>query len=164
LRTCVLAPLAALLLTMPCAASMAAEGSVAERASREVVELHDFLADWFNGRLPGTESAFARFDTAIADDFVIIGPDGSMAERAAIVKAVFDDWGRWQNDETAGIEVRNARVHEQGRDLVVVSYEEWQTTATGTVVRLSTVVLRHAEKAPLGLEWVHLHETWMPND
>ena len=139
-----------------------AQDGVKERAVREAVELHDFLEDWFCGRLPKTASGFLRFDKAIAEDFVIIGPDGSLAERAAIVDAVHEDWGRWQEDAAANIEVKNSKVHEVGTSLVVVSYEEWQTTADGTVVRLSSVVFRRSSAAPLGLEWVHLHETWKP--
>ena len=145
-------------------ATVVSADDLSERAELETVELHDFLADWFTGRLPQTQEAFARFDDAIAQDFVIVSPNGSVAERSSIVGAVYDDWGRWKGDDSAAIEVKNARFRHRGKGLSVVTYEEWQTTKNGTVVRLSSVVLRNNKKAPLGVEWVHLHETWMPQD
>lgn len=133
--------------------------SVSDRAVRETVELHDFLADWFSGRVPQSESGFARFETAIADDFSMVGPSGQVTDRMNVLAAVYGDWGRWRDDPKAGIEVKNARLRQQGHDLIVVTYEEWQTTASGPTVRTSTVVFRQHSGAPLGLQWVHLHET-----
>ena len=46
--------------------------------------------------------------------------------------------------------------------LSVLSYQEWQELPDRTVVRISTVLFRESESAPGGVEWVHLHEGWLP--
>ena len=140
------------------------DSDLANRVEREAVELHDFLEDWFCARLPKTEAGFARFDEAIGEDFVIVAPDGSLLGRKAIVAAVYGDHGRWADDETADIDVRNVKLHHTLGEITVATYEEWQTTADGTVTRLSSIVFTEDETAPLGLSWLHLHEVWLEGD
>lgn len=131
------------------------------KAVQETIELHDFLEAWFVGRLPQTQAAFARFDQALAANFVIVGPDGTLADREQVVQAVYADWGRWHDDEAARIVIKNPVTRHQHGDHTTVTYEEWQTTKDGTVARLSTVDLHTNPNAPLGLQWTHLHETWI---
>ena len=50
-------------------------------------------------------------------------------------------------------------------------YEEWQYSKYSTTARISTAILKEThQKADdddsdnNGLEWVHVHETWMPEE
>ncbi len=155
------------LLVLAFAAALAAPSptlpaeDLAQRVEREAIELHDFLEDWFSGRLPETDAAFKRFADAIGESFVIVSPDGSLLHRQQIVEAVRRDHGRWKNDSKARIEVRNAKLHHHEDGIAVATYEEWQTTSNGTVTRLSSVVFSEDPEAPAGLVWVHLSEVWM---
>jgi hypothetical protein len=45
--------------------------------------------------------------------------------------------------------------------MLLATYEEWQVIEGETRGRLSTALFRNREGTPNGIEWVHLHETWM---
>ncbi|MEM1313872.1 MAG: hypothetical protein AAGI51_04910, partial [Pseudomonadota bacterium] len=47
-------------------------------------------------------------------------------------------------------------------DVAVVTYEEWHRLEGETSARLSTVLHRDAPSAPGGVQWLHVHETWLP--
>ena len=72
-------------------------------------------------------------------------------------------YGIWSQREPAGriwIENISARPIAGGQALVV--YEEWQDSGDGPRGRLSTALLKTQENSPNGLEWLHVHETWLP--
>jgi hypothetical protein len=48
-------------------------------------------------------------------------------------------------------------------DILLVTYEEWQQSGDQTTARLSTALFRDKPDAPNGLEWLHVHETWLPD-
>ena len=132
----------------------------AEMASREIVELHDFLLVWFRGDTEHSQEAFLRFEDALAPNFSMIGPDGTAFTREQVTTGVYADWGRWQDDPAPSIRIENTEILERDGDDILVRYEEHQSTAAGTTVRTSTVLLRAAAHAPLGYEWVDLREAW----
>ena len=161
-------PFAMLLWTahlLPAGARAAQEDTMETRCRREIVELHQFFEDWFNAALAPTDESFGRFASVIADDFVMVTPGGSLVERAPLVAGLRASHGRWRGQEPVGrIWIENVRVHRilEGGDLAIATYEEWQEIAGEEIRgRLSTVVLRVKEWAPNGLEWLHVHETWL---
>ncbi|MEM6792441.1 MAG: DUF4440 domain-containing protein [Acidobacteriota bacterium] len=147
------------------APSEASEPSFEKRCAQEVEDLHRFFHDWFVGVLPDTEEAFERFATVMSEGFVIVSPSGNVTERADLLGRLRQAHGSAAASEGGGIKIwiRNLKVRRTLDDLAVVTYEEWQQRgeeqATG---RVSTALLRNAEGKPAGVEWLHLHETWLP--
>ena len=128
---------------------------------REVVELHVFLEQWFTGRLPDTDEAFARFESALAPRFTLVDPAGELLDRATVVGAVRGGHGRSAGEEFT-IRIEKATVRHRSTAACLVTYEEWHDTATTSRGRLSSVLFVHRSGAPNDLEWLHLHETWLP--
>ena len=126
--------------------------------AREVQELHDFFQEWLEGSLPATDAVFARFTEATAAGFTLIGPDGSVAgrdETGAWIRAAHGTrrgFKLWTDEHT---------LRAAGEDWGLCTYREWQTRDGVTTVRISTALLVADGKAPAGLSWMHVHETWM---
>jgi hypothetical protein len=135
--------------------------SLEERCEAEVVDLHRFIEQWSNAELPETDEAFARFDDVIAPSFVIIDADGVLIERQPIVDAVRGAYGRWR-DAAGRIRIENFRLHQHGDGLAMATYEEWHDLGRVRVGRLSSILFGANPAAPNGLEWLHLHEVWVP--
>ncbi len=142
-------------------AAGAEEVTMEDRCRREVVELHRFFQDWFNAELPDDAAGFARFEGVLADDFEIISPTGYLVERAAVLAAVRAGHGR-SGEESFMIEVREVRGRTVGEGMVLVTYEEHQTTGGEHVGWLSSALFRPREGLPNGVEWVHVQETYLP--
>ncbi len=132
------------------------------RCRREAIELHRFFQAWMRGDLESTAESFARFDSVCAEDFVFITPGGQLLDRAAIVGGVRDSHGSWRDDERARIWIENVRLHRTEGELALATYEEWQEVRGEVRGRLSSVLFRAREGTPNNLEWLHVHETWLP--
>ena len=128
-----------------------------EACQNEIDTLHQCFEAWFNGRVPRTAEAFSRIETALAETFVIVMPQGSKVERAPLLKGLYEaHTGR----QGIRIWIEHVWVLEEDRALVVAEYEEWQTEGGETTSRHSTAVFRRNGKKPNGLEWLRVHETW----
>ena len=134
-----------------------------DRCRQEVVELHRFFHDWFNAELADDAASFARLDGVLAADFEIIGPEGRRVERAALIPALRGGHGRHVGTSFA-IEVRNVRSRRVGDGMVLVTYEEHQTSAREPRSWLSSALFRDRAGNPNGVEWVHVQETYLPAD
>lgn len=132
-----------------------------EACRREVVELHDFFEAWFTGALPDDAAAFERFAGVMAPGFAIVSPEGRLAERAQILDAVRS--GHGSAPEGLRITVENAAGRALGDGLQLVTYEEWHARDGDRKGRLSSAVLRARDGLPNGVEWLHVHETWLPD-
>jgi hypothetical protein len=134
------------------------DDSLAERCAAEVDDLHAFFELWFRGELPRTRAEVARFEDALAADFEIVQPSGLTRTREGIVREVFDAHATHDavTVETSTFEPRYA-----DEEACLGTYEEWQTVGDGRTGRISTALFRRAPAAPNGVEWVHLHETWL---
>ena len=126
---------------------------------REIVELHQFFEDWFTGRLPNDDAAFARFADTMAPDFHIVSPSGRLTARPDLLAGLRGAYNAWN---AGRIWIENVQVRAAYGDISIVTYEEWQSTGDGERGRLSTVVFRADANAVNGLLWLHVHETWLP--
>jgi hypothetical protein len=135
-----------------------------QRLSDEVVELHQFFQDWFNATLAPSEDEFRRFSSVMAERFVIISPNGELTERDELLERLRAAHGIWAEMSRPGrIWIENLQVRHQVGDQILVLYEEWQEIEGESRGRLSTALFRRREDAPNGVEWVHVHEVWLPN-
>ena len=116
----------------------------------EIEELHRFFERW----LGGEENDFSRCDRALAHDFTMVGPGGEVRSREALVKGLLDAHGK----RPVAIEIRNFEMRELANELALARYEEWQDDRG----RVSTALFRVRGDAPNGIEWVTVHETWLP--
>ena len=128
---------------------------------REVQELHVFFERWYCGELPDTDEGFSRMTSAIADDFRATGPGGGHSGKPDITRMVRSGHGRGQGSDFC-IEIRNASPCPLEKNVCAVTYEEWQFSDGRWTARSSSAVFRHQPSAPLGVEWVLLHESWLP--
>jgi hypothetical protein len=132
----------------------------AKAAIQEVIDLHIFFQEWLDGSLPNTDAAFARFHAATAAGFTLISPDGSIAAGADTAT-----WIQTAHGTRRGFrlwtDAHNVRYVND--NLAVVTYQEWQTRDGVTTGRISTAIFVAAPAAPNGVAWLHVQETWLPD-
>ena len=128
------------------------------RCEREIIELHQFFQDWFNGAGPNTDEQFARAAGVLAEGFVIISPDGTLTEGAPLLARIRQGHGTRPNFR---IWVEDFRFHRQDGHIALTTYQEWAEIGEETTARLSTALFREKAGTPNGVEWLHVHETWL---
>lgn len=127
---------------------------------REIGELHALFQGWLGGELPQDDAVFARADEALAKTFFIVDPGGTLADRNATLTSIYRGHGGRPGFE---IWIREAELRWRHGDLLGASYQEWQRDADGSERgRLSSAVFRIDRRAPSGLLWLQVHETWLP--
>ena len=124
----------------------------------EIQELHQFFQDWFTGAIAQTEENFARVTSGISEQFALIAPDGTLAEYPTVV-----EWlrGGYRSRPNFRLWTDKIVVRHQTNGLALATYEEWQEIDGKINARLSTTLLRAKADAPNGVEWLHVHETWI---
>ncbi|MFQ5652261.1 MAG: hypothetical protein ACE5IY_20215 [bacterium] len=133
-----------------------------QRLQTEVVELHQFFEGWFTGRLADTEENFSRLSSVMADDFELISPTGQRRKRAGLIVGLKQAHASRANSEPPyRIWIKNVHSRVVDDRLYVVTYEEWQMADGKTRGRQSTALLRDRPDTPNGVDWLHVHETWL---
>ncbi len=130
--------------------------------TNEIIDLHRFLQDWLNGALPRTPEAYARLIAVLGADFVIINPSGVVTDRAALVAELEAAHGG-RAGKGLRIWIENSQARQVLGDFCLVTYEEWHETAGERSARLSSALFRRRRRLPNRVEWLHLHETWLPD-
>lgn len=135
-----------------------------QRCHTEVIELHRFFQDWMNAVLEPTEANF-RLTDVLADDFGMVTPEGARVTRQEIERQVRASHGVYRDSERPlTIRIENLEGQALTKGAFLVGYDEWQETPDGDYGRRSTAVFRERLDAPNGVEWVHVHETWLPEE
>ncbi len=126
----------------------------------EIEDLHKFFVGWFTGALDAShfeQDFHARFDA----DFLLIPPAGiilSLAELSTGIKSTYD------TNPDFRIAIRNVKIQRILDNEIIATYEEWQRNALASTPpdngRLATVIFKMTEP----LQWLHVHETWMPEN
>jgi len=119
----------------------------------EVERLHDVFEKWFGNELENLD----RVEAALGDTFSIVMPDGGIVAREQLMTGLNNS----RDSRHVRIKIRNVQMQWRHRDAVVATYEEWQEQAEFVTGRLSTVVFKLDGRAPNGLRWEHVHETWL---
>lgn len=134
-----------------------------DRCEQEIIDLHRFFERWLAGEQEASPEALARLADVLSERFLLISPEGERRERRAVIEEVRRGHGSRQR---AGrrfrirIEGIEGRLREGG--LCLMSYEEWHELDGAAHGRLSSALFRERPDAPNGVEWLHLHETWLP--
>jgi len=131
--------------------------TLADRAAQEIFELHVFFGEW----LRPSAKAFdlGRLEQALDPDFRLIGPDGGIRDRAAVIGWI--GAARGSRGPDFAIDVSGIRPVWQSAEAILLEYVEAQYGQGRTTRRLSTALLCLAPAAPCGVVWRHLQETWL---
>jgi hypothetical protein len=141
----------------------ASEDSMDDRCRAEVEQLHVFFEAWMSGTLEADPETFRRLSDVLAPEFEMISPYGDRTTRDELVAGLMPAHGiHAGRTRPFRIRIANYRGRSLSKEMHLVTYEEWQVIDGETRGRLSTALLRNREGTPNGVEWVHLHETWMP--
>jgi len=134
-----------------------------EQCRKEVLELHRFFEGWFNGTLAPSEENFSRFSGVMAPGFEIIFPNSRSMRRDELIEHVRRAHGIYAPEgRRIRLRIENCTCRPVAGDLRLLTYEEWQEGGGETRGRLSSAVLRRREGAPNDVEWLHVHEAWLP--
>ncbi len=127
---------------------------------KEVVDLHVFFTQWFNGTVE-REALAPRFLSHMADDLVFITPEGHVMGHDHLRLGFEQTYGT--NPEFK-IEIRDVKILQKLGTKALVKYTEWQKgaklSAQAQNARISTGLI-DISASPT---WHHLHETWLPQD
>ncbi|TPM49658.1 DUF4440 domain-containing protein [Mesorhizobium sp. B2-2-3] len=132
--------------------------SLFSRASTEIIELHRFFVDWFVASRVG-KADFSRFERVMGEGLAMVTPDGTVLDRDAVVDHVRAS--RASCDEAFAISIEDIRPGWQTGDAIVVLYVEAQLRGGKHSRRQSSALFTTNPSAPNGVEWRHLHETWL---
>lgn len=136
---------------------------MATQCRKETEELHAFLQDWLTAALPRSEDAYARFRQVMAPGLLVISPRGTETNQADLLKEFESIHGVLSARRGHfRITVENYRCLEVVGDRALVTYEEWHRDGDDVSARVSTVLYGRKPGAPQGVEWLHVHETWLP--
>jgi hypothetical protein len=133
------------------------------RCEDEILELHRFFERWFRGEIEDSPETFARLSEVLSERFRMITPGGERVERRQLLEGVRQRHGS-HGGPGRSYRIRIDNVEGRYRDAAValMTYEEWQEVDGQTRGRLSSALFREREDTPCGVEWLHLHETWLP--
>lgn len=143
----------------------------ARQCRHEVHDLHDFFAAWYRGE--HSKDDFDRVERAIADEFAIVTPEGERIEREPLLAGIREGHGEESGigaeraaDAGSGggpftIDARDVTMTDVTDDRCLLTYEEHHAPA-GTA-RASSAWFRPSGTAPNGVEWLFVHETWLPD-
>ena len=122
-------------------------------AAREIEELHAVFVELFCNR----SRDFSRCAAAFSAHFEMVTPDGKSHDRAGVLLAL----ERAKAPADFSIGIANIRSLWEDQKSVLIQYVEQQYRDGKTSRRRSTALFEAEAKAPCGVVWRHLHETWM---
>lgn len=122
----------------------------------EIDELHAFFEGYFLGTLPADD--VSRFAGVLDEGFTIVGPDGSVSDRATTIDMVGQGHAHATDMTIRCLDHR--LLFDDGATLVASYVERHAWTDGRENERLSTVVFAPDPAMPNGLRWIRVHETW----
>ena len=127
--------------------------SLGAAAAREIKELHAVFVELYCSR----SRDLSRCSAAFSAHFEMVTPDGKNHDRAGVLLAL----ERAKAPADFSIEISHIRTLWEDQNSVLIQYVEQQYRDGKTSRRLSTALFEAEAKAPCGVLWRHLQETWM---
>lgn len=129
-----------------------------ERITKEIIDLHDFFTDWFNGSVDISQLESALINL-LHPNFIMISPNGVKISKNALAEGFTQAYGI---NPSFKIQIRDVAIHHMTGTTVFATYTEWQrgaqTSEHSNNGRISSVVIDIGAST----QWIHLHETWLP--
>jgi len=126
----------------------------------EVVQLHHFFQEWFNGDISLNDRIFSRLSDTLDPEFIMITPDGKHLNQRTVLESVRVGYGKREGMQ---IWIKNVTLHHQIGKVVIATYEEWQDIDGRITTRISSAIFTSKPGNPNSIYWLHLHETWKPS-
>lgn len=125
-----------------------------ENYAKEIQDLHHFFENYLSGKI--APETIDRFQSSMDSSFTIITSDGSVMNRDNIA-----DYVRNAHNQRLNFRIwtENVVLRQHSGDVMLVSYEEWQTIDDTTTSRTSTVAFKEDATLPNGLIWLYVHES-----
>jgi hypothetical protein len=136
---------------------------MAQACREEVLALHKFLEGWYAGRAAADDATFARCADALAPEFRLINPDGELTERDDLLARIRGAHAQY-HDTYFHIRIEEVEQRDLADGLCHVTYQEWQETDGFWTARWTTALMRACDDAPGGVQWLHVHETWITDE
>ena len=128
---------------------------------REVARLHLAFSHWYRAEVAPDDDQFTEsIANAFAPDFVLVSASGSIRDRETVLRAARNAYG---NRRETPFDIATTFCSSQQLDetIAIVVYKEWQTIAGLLTGRTATAVFSRNDGLPGGVEWLHVHETWL---
>lgn len=133
-----------------------------ELCHAEVFAFHRFLTKWYAGREQPDKLLFTEFTDVLDPEFVLVTPYGRIVKRDELVDRVWKAYGAHAKaSRPFKVWVERFEGRPLSDELHLAMYEEWQWVDARTRVRQTSAIFRKSEQARNGVEWVHVHETWL---
>ena len=66
---------------------------------KEVIDLHQFFAQWFRAEIENSDEEFSRLEKALDSKFILIVPTGEVQSREKLLKQLRAGYASRKNDE-----------------------------------------------------------------
>jgi len=142
---------------------MSQESPLFQKASAEVLDFHRFFEAWYDAATADSTD-FDRCERTFGYAFHMIPPSGRIFGRAETIELIRANRATYSSDFS--IEITDIRASFETKDTIVLTYIEAQSRAGKYSRRQASALFTASSSAPNGVEWQHLHETWlqMPED
>ncbi|MBT3788936.1 MAG: hypothetical protein HN725_16905 [Alphaproteobacteria bacterium] len=127
----------------------------------EVNDLHNFFVDWMGAKVERDEKTFRQFTDTLSGNFTLVSPDGTIMEQDALVPGLEASYG---SRPVFKIWIKDCKCRSVSDDQCLITYEEWQDIGGVGSSRISTALFARRADTPNGVEWLHVHETWLPGN
>lgn len=135
-----------------------------QKCRDEIHRQHDFFVDWLTAKVANEDVVFQdKCACVLASDMVLIPPSGEFIAQPELETKLRELYGCYEG-RVFQLEARDFTVLQTITDeYCLVSYREWQNLdhSEETTLRQSTALFRQKSATPHGVEWVHVHETWI---
>lgn len=135
-----------------------------ENCKVEIRSLHRFFESWFNAGIPDDKETFSRLEKALSPEFKMVTPAGKKMGRSSLLTNLRSMNGFYlQEDKPSAIWIKNISIEWATDTHCLSSYEEWQGNKDRNEGkgRISSALFEKDDKAPNGVRWIYLHETWI---
>jgi hypothetical protein len=128
---------------------------------KEVVRLHRFLEEWFNGQVENSEEQLSRFSDALHPGFETISPKGKASNPALATSELRGAYGLWRSQDAGPgkLRIENFELRYRTGHAAVVSYDEMHQSHGRRRSFKVTAVLQLRWGQAEGIEWMHLHRS-----
>lgn len=137
---------------------MSQQSLLFRKASAEVIDFHRFFEAWYDAAT-ADHTDFGRCERTFGQAFYMIPPTGRIFDRAETIELIRANRATFQGNFT--IEISDIRASYETTDTIVLTYVEAQTRAGKYSRRQASALFTASSSAPNGVEWQHLHETWL---
>ncbi|MGK0172002.1 MAG: hypothetical protein ACI9W2_003736 [Gammaproteobacteria bacterium] len=131
------------------------QSELLEEVRREIVDLHVFFADWFNG-VAHRDQWQPRFTSRLSPNLMFMPPEGFVLGSKEISNSFAQAYG---TNSSFKIQIHDVIIRHDMENHVLATYTEWQTGAKISALennaRFTTVLMEKG--API--KWLHVQQT-----